>query len=336
MAQRTGLGKGLGSLIPKKNPSSNQSKADKKQEIKKPVDTTPVSFSVSDFAKNARVTPSISSTPKMVVKDEVENAESVTQVNAIEVLELPVEDIVPNPMQPRQIFGHKELDDLVSSIKEHGVLQPITVTRLSDGKYELIAGERRLRSSKIAGRKTIPAIIRTAGEMEKLELALIENIQRQDLNPIEKAESYYRLMDEFGLTQEKAANRLGIQRSTMANTLRLLQLPGEIQRALADGKLTQGHARALVALDSRKDQMRLFKKILFTGMNVRDAESQVREISKTTKKSYIDPNVQALQDEIQQALGTRVELKRQKKGGKIIIHYYSSEELDNLLDIFNS
>lgn len=336
MAQRTGLGKGLGSLIPKK-PIQNTSNSQKKEhkEPVKEVSAPSVSFSVSDFAKAASKT-HVAKDSVVEITPSVNQEEADANSSNLQILELPVDGIVPNPMQPRQVFSHKELEDLVASIKEHGVLQPITVTKKTSGGYELIAGERRLRSAKIAGLERIPAIVRTAGEMEKLELALIENIQRQDLNPIEKAESYYRLMDEFGLTQEEAAQRLGIKRSTLANTIRLMQLPSEIQHALADGKLTQGHARALVALDSRRDQLKLFKKIISTGMNVRDTESQAREISTTTKKGYIDPNTIALQDEIQQALGTRVELKRGKKGGKIIVHYYSSEELDNLMDIFNS
>lgn len=310
MAQRTGLGKGLGSLIPmhpKKSSSVTLSDA-------LPHDDTEASFTLDSSGKSNSVT------------------HQQQNISTVQVLELPVDSIVPNPMQPRQVFSHSDLEDLVASIKEHGILQPLTVTKLDGDRYELIAGERRLRSAKIAGLATVPAIVRTAGEMEKLELALIENIQRQDLNPIEKAESYYRLIDEFSLTQEEASKRLGIQRSTLANTLRLLGLPSEIQKALADGKLTQGHARALVALDSAKEQMDLFNKIMMTGMNVRDTESAARQISKTTKRNVYNPNLEDKKNRIQAVLGTKVDIKQSGKGGKIIVHYYSGEELGEIIN----
>lgn len=315
MAQRTGLGKGLGSLIPQAN--------------KRPADAgLPQSHSIGKSSGVQKGGVSSKTDGQQIPSGSI----AMPQISPNTVYEIPVDAIIPNPMQPRQIFEHKGLEDLVASIKEHGILQPLTVTKNGNDSYELIAGERRLRSAKIAGLKTVPAIVRTAGEMEKLELALIENIQRRDLNPIEKAESYYKLIDEFALTQEEAAKRLGIQRSTMANTLRLLSLPSEIQKALADGKLTQGHARALIALESPKEQMRLFKKIVMTGMNVRDTEAQARQVSKTKKRAAYDPNLEDKKNRIQAALGTKAEIKHQGNGGKIIIHYYSQEELSELIN----
>lgn len=300
MVQRTGLGKGLSSLIPKAQPSQ-------------------VSHAVNSFQDGSSSGESFSM--------------EYTGLDTQRLHQLPIDKIVPNPMQPRRIFNHKELEELVASIKEHGVLQPLIVTRRADGFYELISGERRLRSSKIAGLRTVPAIIREAGELEKLELALIENIQRQDLNPMEKAESYNKLIDEFGLTQEEAAKRLGIQRSTLANTLRLLTLPSEIQKALADGKLTAGHARALLSLPSVSDQMRLFEKILMTGMNVRDVETQTRQGGGVVRRHIsIDPNLEDRRNRLQQALGTKVLIKKQGSGGTIQIHFYSDEELRALTD----
>ena len=167
--------------------------------------------------------------------------------------------------------------------------------------------------------------------MEKLELALIENIQRQDLNPIEKAESYYRLVDEFSLTQEEAAKRLGVERSTFANTIRLLSLPSEIQKALSEHKITQGHARALLALESAAEQRKLFKKILMTQMNVRDVEAQVRHLTKKKSKNS-DPNIVEKQNILQSYLGTKVEIKTQGDKGRIVMHYYSPQELKALID----
>jgi ParB family chromosome partitioning protein len=296
MAKRTGLGKGLSSLIPAGSPAQKK-------------------VAVADSAE-------------AIIKNL-----AVDTAGQVVVQELPAEAIVPNPMQPRKVFAPQELEELVASIKEHGVLQPITVTQVAPGKYELIAGERRLRSSKIAGKKTIPAIVREAGELEKLELALIENIQRQDLNPIEKAHSYQQLLHEFGLTQEQGAKRLGIRRSTLANTLRLLSLPAEIQKALSDNKLTAGHARALLALENPKQQLQLFHKIINLGMNVREAEAHAKQARHKPVRAA-DPNIEDKKRRLQSALGTKVDIKKSPKngGGQIMINYYSAEELQDLIE----
>lgn len=247
------------------------------------------------------------------------------------VYEIPLELIVPNPKQPREIFKHDDLEGLISSIKEHGVLQPIVVTKLGENNFELIAGERRFRASKIAGKKTVPAIIRDANEQQKLELALLENIQRQDLNVLEEAKAYKRLMDEFNLTQEVAAARVGKARSTVANILRLLSLPAEIQKAILDEKINGSQARIIAGLPDEKLQMQMFKKMLAGVMNVRQAESESKRIAGKPTAHEKDANLAAKEEIIRFALGTKAEIKRQGKKGQIVINFYSDEELEGII-----
>ncbi len=252
--------------------------------------------------------------------------------DADRIWHIPLSEIVPNSHQPRKVFDAAEMEDLVSSIKQHGILQPITVTEKMDGGYELIAGERRLRASEIAGLASIPAIVRSATEQEKLELALIENIQRQNLNPLEEAFAFRRLMDEFGLTQQQVAEQVGKSRPAVANTVRLLDLPEEIQRALMDGKLSAGKARALLSLQEPKEQLRIFRSMMGEFATVRDVEKVVAGSGIARKGSVRrDPNVLAQEQLLEERLGAKVEIKQRGERGTIYIYFSSREELKRIL-----
>jgi ParB family chromosome partitioning protein len=255
-----------------------------------------------------------------------------------EVMKIHVDQIVPNPNQPRYFFDGENLKDLGESIREHGVVQPIIVTRLPDGKYELIAGERRLRASKLIGNTDIPAIVREADHQQKFELAIIENIQRHDLNPIEEAKAFKRLLEEFSLTQEEVAKRLGKGRVKIANTVRLLELPVEIQRGVIEGKITEGHARAILGLDNPEKQRALYELILKEKMTVRDVENKVREITVPTHQrkisaSTINPEIQDLENRLQQTLGTKIQIRKKGSAGKILIDFFSDEEFDKIKNL---
>lgn len=241
------------------------------------------------------------------------------------------ETIAVNPHQPRRYFSEDSLRDLMESIRQHGVLQPIIVTRKGEG-YELIAGERRLRSSKALGLSEIPAIIREADEQKKLEWALIENLQRENLNSIETAIAYQALIDQFNLTQEELAKRVGKARSSVANSLRFLALPEEIQRALADGRVSEGHAKYLLGLEDSSQQLNIFKKILRQNWTVSETDKAIKQLG-GTKAAKIRPHSdKELEANLRQALGSKVEIRRSVRGGKIIIDFYGEEELRGLLE----
>ena len=248
--------------------------------------------------------------------------------------ELLIDEISPNKLQPRKYFDDDKLDELVHSIRENGVIQPVVVQKAKGNRYELIVGERRWRASKKAGLKKIPAIIRDVSDTESLELAIIENIHRQDLNPIEEAEAYSRLANEFGLTQEKLAKRLGKSRVAITNTLRLLKLPQGVKQELIGGSLSMGHARALLGLDSPKEMELVRGEILKNDWNVRQTESRVRQ-----QKSAPVPKVQEnkknvfiknLETDLERRLGTKVEIAPRSKGGKVVITYYSNDDLERI------
>lgn len=241
-------------------------------------------------------------------------------------------EIVPNPDQPRFHFDEEKLKELSASIKNHGIIQPIVVSKKGE-KFEIIAGERRFQAAKLAGLSAVPVIVRDVTEQEKLELAIVENIQRHDLNPIEEAKSYQRLSDEFDLTQEEAAAKLGKSRSAVANKLRLLTLPVEIQKALMEGKITEGHAKAILAISNSEKQRALFEIILKSGLTVRQTESKTREISVHPHKRTVntDPETKALEDKLSEKLSTKVKISKSGSGGKIVVEYYSQEELNNIL-----
>ena len=248
----------------------------------------------------------------------------------IRLLDVPVKNIRPNPKQPREDFGYQDLEDLINSIKEHGILQPLVVTKIDAENYELIAGERRYRAAKFLNFKTVPAIVRTAKDQEKLELALIENIQRKNLNPIEEGRAFQRLIDEFNLTQEEVAVRVGKSRPVIANTLRLLSLPEEILQALRSGKIKESHGRTLLSLPDEKSQLKYFSKILKNEMTVRDVESGARKI-KGTRQRKVDPALSAKEELLRGVFGTKVEIKKRGVKGQIVIHFYSDEEYSDII-----
>jgi ParB family chromosome partitioning protein len=257
--------------------------------------------------------------------------------NSDEVVKIPVENIIPNPNQPRYYFDGDNLKELSESIKEHGVIQPILVTKINGNKYELIAGERRLQASKLAGLKEIPAIIRLATNQQKLELALVENIQRHNLNPVEEAKAFKKLQEEFNLTQEEIAKKTGKSRPAIANIIRLLDLPVEIQRGIIEEKITEGHARAILGLENPEKQRALYELILKNNLTVRAVENKVKEVTVHTHKRKVlkqtDPYIQDLEDNIQQKLGTKVKIKKHGTAGKITIDFFSEEEFNKIVKL---
>lgn len=297
MANNFGLGRGLSSLIPPKNNAGQGT--DKKINI-----TPPASLPVSTENKN-------------------------------NVEEVDIAKVVPNPHQPRMSFDGEKLQELSNSIKEHGIIQPIIVTE-NKGQYEIIAGERRLQAAKMAGFKNIPAVVRKANDQQKLELAITENVQRHDLNPVEEAKSYLKLSQEFDLSQEEVAKKVGKSRSAVANKLRLLNLPVEIQKALIGGQITEGHAKAILALENPEKQRALFEMIVKNSLTVRQAENKTKEVSVRTHKRTLnlDPEIKEIEDELTAKLGTKVKVSKSGEGGRIIIDYYSKEELDSLRSKF--
>ena len=284
MAQRTGLGKGLESLIPTGGK------------------TPPVSTG--------------------------------SQVGGVQ--QVAVESIQPNPRQPRIHFKEAELAELAASIREHGVIQPLIVMPKSDGTFILIAGERRWQASQKAGLRTVPVITREANNQQMLEVALIENVQRADLNAMEEAEAYRQLVEEFGLSHEAVAKRVGKSRVAVTNTIRLLGLADVVKQALVDGAITEGHARAILALSTQKAQASALQTVVNLSFNVRQTEEYVRKLSGQKpvkpKKPIRSADVDDVEKRLQRSLGTKVALKHGKKGGTVTIYYYSGEELDALLD----
>jgi ParB family chromosome partitioning protein len=252
---------------------------------------------------------------------------------ALGINEIELDKIVPNEYQPRKVFDDEKLKELAASIKEQGVIQPVIVHRAGSG-YELIAGERRWRASRLAGLKTIPALVKEATKRELLEMALIENIQREDLNPLEAAEAYKRLQDEFKLTQEDLAKRVGKERSTVTNFLRILSLPKEIKHELAAGSLSMGHAKALLSLERVRDQLQAALLIGKKGLSVREAEALASRLKNPPKekKARLSHELKAVEEKLKKALGTKVSIASKSKGGKIVIEYYSTEELDRILE----
>ncbi len=285
-----GLGRGLGSLIPKKT----------------------VTYGRNPFAA--------------LPSDE----ETVVMHDGDRVFKISPDKIDINPQQPRTNFNESALNDLAESIRQHGIISPLIVTKNGD-RFELIAGERRLRSAKLIGLKEVPAIIREEKEQRKLELALIENLQREDLNPLESARAYKRLIDEFNITQEEAAKKLGKARSSVANALRLLSLPSAAQEALASGKITEAHAKYLLGLEGEARQLNMLKKIMRQNLTVAETDKEIKRLGGTKAakpKDYFD---RAKEEELGEYFSTKVEIKRQGKGGKLIIDFYSEEELGEIV-----
>jgi ParB family transcriptional regulator, chromosome partitioning protein len=258
--------------------------------------------------------------------------------NATGTNRIAIEEIEVNPKQPRRDFDENALQELSNSIKLHDIIQPVTVSRLPSGKYRLISGERRWRAAKMAGLKDIPAYVRQANDAQLLELALLENLQREDLNAMEIALSYKRMMEELDYTQEQVGERMSIDRSTVANFIRLLKLPPDIQLAVRNGDLSMGHARALINVDTIDKQLFIFKEIKEKGLSVRQTEALVRNIYKQggavkkSSKSSLAPAFQKIEDKLASQFSTRVKLRHSRNGsGQITFDYYSLEELNNLL-----
>jgi ParB family chromosome partitioning protein len=244
--------------------------------------------------------------------------------------------ISPNPRQPRSNFDPSELDELAASIREHGILQPLIVASAGDGHYTLIAGERRLEAARRAGLRTVPAILRQASDQQLLELALIENLQRADLNPLEEAEAYRQLNADFDLSHEQIAERVGKSRVAVTNTLRLLNLPEAAKKALLEGKISEGHARALLSLPTTEAQQAALQTILAHDLTVRQTEELVRKLSgqkpAAPARPPSPPEIADLEERLRTALGTRVHLRHGRRGGSLTLYYYSDEELNTLLE----
>ena len=265
---------------------------------------------------------------------------SEPSTSAVDVAEILVDDISVNPHQPRQDFNSVALEELAASINENGIVQPITV-RQKDGKYELIAGERRLRAVKLINMRSVPAYVMSVDDENMLQLALIENIQREDLNPIDIAHAYNDLIETHGLTHGEVADRVGKNRSTVANFLRLLTLPPEIKDALRRGEVSQGHARALLALKDVNKIKSLFRKLMKNGLSVRQVEEIIKSsdgVAKTSSsirpKPLKSPQLKAIENNLMMKLGTKVKIREKGSGGELLVEYYSDEDLDRLIELF--
>ena len=312
MVQKRGLGRGLSSLIPKKNQDFSEAEANYFGGMKSSQKEAVVQISADQS--------STGSTGRTVLA-----GESVGQVD--------IGRIQANPYQPRKYFDEERLGGLAQSIRNYGIIQPLVVTAKSDGNFELIAGERRLEAGKIAGLEKVPVIVKQAENDEKLELAIIENIQRHNLNPIEEARAYKRMQDEFGLKQEEIAVKMGKSRSAVANILRLLILPIEIQRAVMEGKITEGHARAILAMSNPEKQRALFNLIIKENLSVRQTETKVKEVavaSHVRKIKTEDPQIKGWENQLEEILKTKVNVRPGRSGGQIQIEYYSKEEFENI------
>jgi ParB family transcriptional regulator, chromosome partitioning protein len=282
-----GLGRGLGSLIPQK----------------------------------------IEKAKAVIKEDEYYSPASAVSASPGGILEVGVNEIDANPFQPRKSFSAVDISELADSIKSYGIIQPLIVTK-TNGRYELIAGERRLRAAKVAGLNKVPVVVRDYDQQKKLEVALVENLQREDLNPIDTAAAYRQLMDDFNLSLEEAAKKVGKSRPQVSNTLRLLSLPEEIRRALSGGKLSEAHAIYLLGLDNEAKQLEVFRKILQNKWTVKETSKQLRALG-GTKESRIkeDPTDRVREAAFRSFFGSKTEIKRANRGGKIIIDFYSDDDL---------
>jgi len=288
------LGQGLSSLIPPKNNNSQ-----------------------SQFSGSAR------------------QQKSEEKIDSENILFIEVGKIKSNPHQPRKSFDKLKLQELANSIKEHGILQPLVLTKTEDG-YQLIAGERRLEAAKIVGLPKVPAIIRDSSEQGKLELALIENIQRDNLNPIENAYAFKKLINEFNFTQQEVGKKIGKSRESIANTLRLLNLPAEIQRAILENKIKEGHGRVILSIPNVDKQLLFLKEIIKNNLSIRQAETMANKINRADpgrpkRKIRKDAQLKELEEKLENVLGTRVRLTKKGKKGKIVIEFFSSDELNNII-----
>lgn len=355
MAQKKVLGRGLGAFFPEySTPASTPEDTSDvsqtsgatriSQEQSSPNTTVPTGLdeAVRKPGPKAKASPTpVQEMTTPVSVTDTEGQRMNPEEKASRILDVPVQDIRPNPYQPRTEFEPEALQELADSIRLYGLIQPVTVRYIGEKRFELISGERRLRASKLAGLVEIPAYIREADDEQLIALALVENIQREQLNAIEIALGYQRLLDEFQYTQEQVSERVGKKRSTVANMLRLLQLPPFIQAAIRDEHISAGHARALVTIESSEDQEKLLKKIIQESLSVREVERLVRQLSMSSpvtsvkQKTPIPVYIRSFSDRLRQALGTRVHLQAKAKGGEIRIQYASDEELERIMQILD-
>lgn len=251
-----------------------------------------------------------------------------------EAVEALVSKIKSNPQQPRTTIDKAPLQELAASIREHGIIQPLVVSEAVDGSYELLAGERRLRAAKMIGLRQVPVVVRSASKQQKLEVALVENVQRENLNPVEEAQAYRRLMDEFNLTQDQVAKKVGKSRSAVTNILRILTLPEKMQVALAKGEISFGHAKTLLGVKDEKQREKLFQDILAGRLSVRDTEKSAKKVKVNVLGKGLgkEAEVTQLEEKLRQALGTKVEIKKRKNQGSIVISFYSPKELKELVE----
>lgn len=243
-----------------------------------------------------------------------------------------IADIVIRKGQPRKTFDEPALEELAASIKTHGVLQPLLVRPLDDGTYELIAGERRLRASKRVGLEAVPVMVKEMEDNSAREAALIENLQREDLNPVEEAMAYQEMLVNYKYTQDELANRIGKSRAYVANTCRLLNLPEEVLLMVSDGRISAGHARAILSVKDKKEQVKLANKIINTGMTVRESESHGKKSKSIITKASVEPEIFDLTEKLEDWLGTKVKIEKKRKGGKIEIAYYDNEDLTRIIE----
>lgn len=327
------LGRGLGSLIPQRPPSpppvppAVEPKAPPRISTDVPVAPIPAALPI---VAPVETTPPVPTPAPMPVRRALEPATSRHPRQGL--YEIPVELVDANPHQPRHHFNQESLDDLVQSIRQHGIIQPLVVTREGE-RYQLIAGERRLRASKQLGLATVPAVVRDSQELEQLELAIVENVQRQDLNAVEEAYAYQQLADEFGLTQDQIAQKVGKSRTTVANAIRLLSLPTDMLSALREGKITASHGKILLSAVTPSERQQLFQKILDQSLPVRAAGNMGRS---TTVRRYtrrkIDPLVLADEDQLRSQFSTKVTISKRDHRGNISFEFYSDEDYRHLLD----
>lgn len=265
--------------------------------------------------------------------NKTENFIAPTLGKGEKIQEIEVEKVLPNPHQPRQDFDAEQLQGLTNSIKEHGILQPLVVSPQAGGNYQLVAGERRLRAAKLANLKTVPAIVREIKEQAKLELALIENLQRRDLNILEEAAAYQKLIDEFNLAHEEIAKKVGKSRPVISNAIRLLKLPANIKQDILSGKILATHARIMAGL-AGEELEKFYQQVVSQKLTVAQAEKVVRQVAvkKHFRSLAADPNLLANQEELRQSLGTKVEIKKKAGKGQIILNFYSEEEYQKLLN----
>lgn len=315
MAQNYGLGRGLSSLIPQKKRTDTDGDRSREEKSKNPEDFKDFNF----YGAGNTVIP-----PEEIIKKD--SSQGVSEID--------INKIIANPYQPRINFDKEKLEELSNSIKNHGIIQPLVVTKKGD-KFELIAGERRLQAAKLASIEKVPVIVREIKDKEKLEIAIIENIQRHDLSPIEEAKAYHKLISEFKMSQEDVAEKMGKSRSAVANKIRLLGLSIDAVRALNEGKITEGHAKIILSLEDKEKQKVLLELIMSKNLTVRQAENKIKEISVRPhmRKVIIDPETKDLEERFSSALGTKVKVKKSGgEGGRIMIDFYSKEELNGIID----